>query len=180
MTWPSQTRPIKERASNDAFPPRFQHVEFLRKEGSPMFLGAAGPWEAPGRDYHIVSAHPAETPYEVITKPSNRWARFGPLRLADPGGARYFEAVDPVAQLAEQLTFNQRVPGSNPGGITLRCWISDRAASGPLRPIGRPRSPSGQRGFLVRTSSGRRPGFEPGCSRRLPSALSHGAPPRCP
>ena len=30
-----------------------------------------------------------------------------------------FEAVAPLAQLAEQLTLNQRVPGSSPGGRTF-------------------------------------------------------------
>ncbi len=31
---------------------------------------------------------------------------------------RFLKVVDPVAQLVEHLTFNQRVPGSNPGRIT--------------------------------------------------------------
>ena len=31
-----------------------------------------------------------------------------------------FVPVAPLAQLAEQLTLNQRVPGSSPGGRTFR------------------------------------------------------------
>ena len=34
--------------------------------------------------------------------------------------AETYSQHDPVAQLAEHLTFNQRVPGSSPGGITKR------------------------------------------------------------
>ena len=41
------------------------------------------------------------------------WAQLERVRTAP-----YFRGTDPVAQLAEHLTFNQRVPGSNPGGIT--------------------------------------------------------------